>query len=653
MKTVQGESPAPDDATGVGFNPDRLTEAEVRTAVGRANVPSLLMVVFQTTGDEKWLEAPYRPTRGKGLGDHDSGGLDEAVQDEIREAAVSAILDLQNGVRPAIEAPSPDLTVRMMSVCMGEPVGAEYGPMLSLELARRAAPESPHLALDPIEAPEGFSVIVIGTGVAGIAAAQQLEDMGVNYVILEKQPEAGGNWWQNTYPGAGVDTPSHLYSFSFAKNDWTTHFELRNELQGYFARVLKDLGAGERVRYGTEVRSATYDENTAQWTVEVRNPDGSSSTLRSDVVISAVGVLNRPKTPNVPGMDKFEGICFHSADWPENLELDGKRVAIVGTGASSMQIAPAIADQVAQLTIFQRSPQWVAPFEKFRMPIPMELRRLMQTCPIYHSWYWIRLFWQFGDKVIESLRVDPEWDHPERSVNARNDAHREYFTRYITAQVGDREDLLDKVLPDYPPFGKRILLDNGWYSTLRRDNVNLIDRSVAGVRAEGLVDDQGTQTDVDVIVWATGFEAARFVSSMDVRGIGGLSLREAWNDDDPKAYLGVSVPDFPNFFMLGGPNSFPGSGSFMFFMEVQMRYIRGLLTEMFRNGIKALDATPEANREYNELVDSTHARTVWTHRGMSTYYRNSHGRVVFVMPFLNVEYWQMTQRPDLENYTAR
>ncbi|GAA5063761.1 flavin-containing monooxygenase [Nocardia callitridis] len=651
MKTEHDESvPA---GHGVGFGPDRLTEAEVRTAVARANIPSLLMVVFQTTGDEKWLAAPYLPTRGKGLGDHDSGGLDEVVQREIREAAVAAVLDLQNGVRPAIETPSPELTVRMMTVCMGEPVGAEYGQMLSLELARRAAPDSPHLAQEPLGAPEGFSVIVIGTGVAGIAAAQQLEDMGVDYVILEKQPEAGGNWWQNTYPGAGVDTPSHLYSFSFAKNDWTTHFELRNELQAYFARVLKDLGADERVRYGSEVRSAAYDEAAAQWIVEVNNADGSSSTLRSDIVISAVGVLNRQKTPNIPGMDRFEGTSFHSADWPENLDLDGKRVAIVGTGASSMQIAPAIVDRVAHLTIFQRSPQWVAPFEKFRMPIPEELRRLMQTCPIYHSWYWIRLFWQFGDKVIESLRVDPEWDHPQRSVNARNDAHREYFTRYITEQVGDRKDLLDKVIPDYPPFGKRILLDNGWYATLRKDNVDLIDRSVAAVRPEGLVDDQGVRTDVDVIVWATGFDAARFVSSMDVRGIGGLSLRQAWNDDDPKAYLGVSVPEFPNFFMLGGPNSFPGSGSFMFFMEVQMRYIRGLLTEMFRNGIKALDATTEANRAYNELVDATHARTVWTHRGMSTYYRNSHGRVVFVMPFLNVEYWQMTLRPDLENYTAR
>ncbi|MDJ0419741.1 flavin-containing monooxygenase [Rhodococcus opacus] len=652
---MQTASPAPSTAVTESrqFNPDRLSEAEVRTAVSIANVPALLMVVYQMTGDEKWLEEPYRPTRGKGLGDHDSGGLSDEIQDEIRQAAVQAILEFQSGVEPVIETPTAEQTVRMISVCMGEPVADQYGPMLSLELARRAAPNAPELALEPVTPPVGFNVIVIGTGVAGIAAAQQLEDMGIDYVILEKQPEAGGNWWQNTYPGAGVDTPSHLYSFSFAKNDWNTHFELRNELQEYFGRVLKDVGGNERVRYSTEVLAATYDETSRAWSVDVRNPDGSIETLRSNVVISAVGVLNRPVTPNLPGMDTFRGTSFHSADWPEGLDLDGKRVAIVGTGASSMQITPAIADRVEHLTVFQRSPQWVAPFEKFRMPIPMELRRLLQSCPLYHSWYWIRLFWQFGDKVIESLRVDPEWEHPERSVNARNDAHREYFTRYITAQVGDRTDLLDKVMPDYPPFGKRILLDNGWYEALRRDNVDLINESVAAVTETGLVSASGAAIDVDVIVWATGFEAARFVSSLDVRGVDGLSLRDAWNDDDPRAYLGVSVPQFPNFFMLGGPNSFPGSGSFMFFMEVQMRYIRGLLTEMFQQNIAAIDARTDANDKYNELVDSTHARTVWTHRGMSTYYRNSRGRVVFVMPFLNVEYWEMTRRPDLENYTIR
>jgi 4-hydroxyacetophenone monooxygenase len=295
----------------------------------------------------------------------------------------------------------------------------------------------------------------------------------------------------------------------------------------------------------------------------------------------------------------------------------------------------------------------VAPFEKFRMPIEPELRHLFDACPLYLSWYWIRLFWQFGDKTIESLRIDPDWEHPARSVNARNDAHRQYFTRYITEQVGNDPEMLEKVLPDYPPFGKRILLDNGWYAALRKDNVHLIAKGVAEVTENGLIDETGTETDVDVIIWATGFEAARFVSSYDVRGVDGLTLRQAWNDDDPRAYLGVSVPEFPNFFMLGGPNSFPGSGSFMYFMEVQMRYIRGLLTQMAAKGIKAIDATHDANERYNELVDETHARTVWTHPGMSTYYRNRHGRVVFVMPFLNVEYWEMTRDPQLADYTQR
>jgi len=643
----------PSEQSSQSFNADALTEAQVRTAVSIANVPALLMVVFQTTGDKRWLEAPYLPTRGKGLVDHDDGGLPEEIQAEIREAAVSSILALQTGREPAIPNPSPELTTRMMSVCMGEPVGPEYGPMLHSEVARRVDPSLPELQLPPVHAPEGYKVLVIGTGVAGIAAAQQLEDMGLDYTILERQPEAGGNWFQNTYPGAGVDTPSHLYSFSFAKNDWEKHFEMRDNLQEYFNRVLKDLGAHERVRWGTTVLRTAYDEDNALWNVEVRGPHGAVETLTANVLISAVGVLNQIKFPSVSGMDSFKGTQFHSAAWPEDCSLDGKRVAIVGTGASSMQISPAIAGSVKHLTIFQRSPQWVAPFDKFQQPIPHELRMLIQSCSLYHAWYWIRLFWQFGDKVIEALRKDPDWEHPARAVNARNDGHREFFTRYLTDQLAGRPDLVEKALPGYPPFGKRILLDNGWFDTIKRDNVTLVADAVKQVGETGLVSASGELHEADVIIWATGFDAARFVSTFDVAGLGGRTLREAWDDDDPRAYLGMSVPGFPNFFMLGGPNSFPGSGSFMYFMEVQMRYLRELMTKMLDRGISALDARPEANDEYNTLVDATHELTVWTHPGMETYYRNSRGRVVFVMPFLNVEYWEMTKSVDLNDYTLR
>ena len=630
---------------------EKLSLEQIHAAVAVANVPALLMVVFQVTGDDKWLEEPYQPSRAPGLSDHDSGGLPAGVQAEIREAAADAIWRLQSGERAAIEQPSPDLAVRMMSIFLGEVVGAEYGRMLATELSLRSLSPPPR-ARASAPSPVGYKVLVIGAGVGGIIAAHELADMGIDFVILEKQPKPGGVWYQNTYPGCGVDTPSHLYSFSFARHDFSRHFDVRENIQRYCAEVLKELGAQNRIEYGVEVVAADFCEDTRRWSVTTRSSDGTSKVLEADVLISAVGVLNRPMIPDMPGTESFTATSFHTAEWPADMNLEGKRVAIVGTGASAMQIAPAIVDRVASLTIFQRSPAWIAPFEKFQQEVPLALRALFRACPLYYAWYWMRLFWQFGDKVIDSLRIDPHWQHPERSVNARNDAHRRYFTRYIEEELASRPDLVEKVMPDYPPYGKRILLDNGWYRALQQDNMMLVNSAVVELQGNAIVDESGDRHEVDVLIWATGFQPTRYISSMDVRGIGGVALREAWNDDDPQAYLGVAAPGYPNFFMLSGPNSFPGSGSVLFFTEVQMRYIRTLLNEMFERGIRAIDVTDETTRRYNDLVDQRHKSMIWSHSGMTTYYRNSRGRVVVVMPFLNVEYWNMTEGADLENYTV-
>jgi 4-hydroxyacetophenone monooxygenase len=285
-----------------------LPEDELRRAVEIANIPVLLIVVFQVTGDEKWLAAPYTPTRSKGLGDHDDGGLPAAIQDEIRAAAVEAILRLQRGETPAITTPSPELTTRMMSVCMGEPVGEEYGEMMSSEIARRIDPLQAGVRPDPIAAPAGFKVVVIGTGVAGIVAAHELEQMGVDYEVISKYGAAGGTWWMNTYPGAGVDTPSYLYSFNFAKNDWRMHFELQRELQHYMARVLGEIVDPSRVRHETEVLSAQWDAAENLWRLELRLPDGSRETIAANVVISGVGSINRAQLPDIPGVESFEGV---------------------------------------------------------------------------------------------------------------------------------------------------------------------------------------------------------------------------------------------------------------------------------------------------------------------------------------------------------
>ena len=630
------------------MNCESLEIHELEEVTKSANIPTLLMVIYQVTGDQRWLEPPYQPTRTKGLNDHDSGGLPESVQAEIRHAAALAFHHLQEGRPPAIAVPTPEQTARMLGVCVGENVDDSYGRMFSEEFRRRvgAADGSGR----PTDLPGDFRVLVIGAGVSGIIAAQRLQELGLSYLLVDKHDAPGGNWLDNRYPGAGVDTPSHLYSYSFAPRDWGYHFELRESLEEYFSAAFDLIGARPNARFGTAAVRAEYDEAAARWIVTLRAADGSLEVLLFNAIVTAVGILNQPKLPNVPGLDRFQGPSFHSSAWPGGLDLSGKRVAVIGSGASAMQIVPAIADRVDELVIFQRTPQWVAPFDKFQQPIDEGIRYLMRTCAIYRAWYFLKLYWQFGDKVLDSLRKDPDWPHPERAVNARNDGHREFFTQYIRDELGDRIDLFDKVLPAYPPYGKRILLDNGWYQALRKPNVTLVTEAVKSVTATGVVSQSGSPYDVDVLVWATGFEASQFVSSLEVVGRDGVTLHQVWDGDDARAYLGVSVPGFPNFFMVGGPNSFPGSGSFMYFMEVQMRYIARLLTDMLNTRVPAIEVRKDVYDEYNELLDRTSQLTVWTHPGTTTYFRNSRGRLVFVSPFRNVEYWTRAGQSSIEDY---
>ena len=330
-------------------------------------------------------------------------------------------------------------------------------------------------------------MLVIGAGVSGIIAAHRLQELGLSYLLVDEHDAPGGNWLDNRYPGGGVDTPSHLYSYSFAPNDWGYHFELREALEEYFSKSFDLVGARRNTRFLTSAVRAEFDESTARWMVTLRAADGTLEVLPFNAVVTAVGILNQPKLPDVRGIDRFPGPSFHSSAWPGDLDLSGKRVAVVGNGASAMQIVPAIADQVDELVVFQRTPQWVVPFEKFQQPIDEDTRYLLRTFPIYRAWYFLKLYWQFGDKVLDSLRKDPDWPHPERAVNSRNDGHREFFTQYIRDELGDRTDLFEKVLPAYPPYGKRILLDNGWYQALCKPSVTLVTEAVASVTPTGVV----------------------------------------------------------------------------------------------------------------------------------------------------------------------
>ena len=615
-------------------------------AVAVANIPTLVMVLVQLTGERKWMEPPYRPNRGVGMTDNDTGGLPAHIQAEIREASLEAILAWRAGRPMAIPTPPHEMLVDMLSCAMGERVPEEYGPMIEAQLGLQAM-----VADEPVAVPEGFEVLVVGSGVSGLCAAVNLQAAGIPFTILEKTSTVGGTWRDNRYPGAGVDTPNHLYSFSFATYDWSKYFALRDELYSYLEHVADEFSLRDHIRFDTEVLSARYEEDSQRWAVDVKAADGSHQTLHANVVISATGIFNPPKLPAIKGLEDFAGPWFHTSQWPDDVELTGKRVAIIGNGASAMQIGPEIQNQPASLTIFQRSPHWAAPFEMFRRPVAEPVRFLLREVPLYQSWYRMRLGWTFNDRVHRALQKDPDWPHAERSLNAINDGHREYFTRYITSELESRPDLLDKVVPTYPPFGKRMLMDNGWYRMLTNEKVELVADPIAEIRPDRIVTEDGTEYETDVLIVATGFDVLRFMTAFDVRGRSGRSLRDVWDDDDARAYLGLAIPGFPNFFCLYGPNTQPGhGGSLIFVVEMQMHYIMDLLRQMASEGIAAVECRQDVHDRYNEAIDEAHEHMVWTHPGMETYYRNSRGRVVVNFPYRNVDLFAMTRSATLADF---
>ena len=307
-------------------------------AISTANVPTLLMVLVQLTGELRWLEEPYRPSRARGMDDNETGGLPDEIQAEIRQAALAAILAWRAGKPMAIPEPSSELRRRMLSWAMAEQVPTEYDPIIEAELAvliHDFGGDAPQLSV-----PDGFEVLIIGAGVSGMCTAIHLQRAGIPFTILEKSANLGGTWRDNRYPGAGVDTPNHLYSFSFAPYDWSMYFALRDELQAYLEHVADTFNLRPHIRFETEVESAVYDTPSQHWRVTVKQADGSRQTLESNVLISAVGIFNPIKLPNITGLDRFAGPAFHTAEWPDDLDLSGKRVVMIGNGASALQLGP-------------------------------------------------------------------------------------------------------------------------------------------------------------------------------------------------------------------------------------------------------------------------------------------------------------------------
>jgi 4-hydroxyacetophenone monooxygenase len=620
---------------------------ELQTALQDANIPTLLLVLQHLTGDPKWTREPYRPVRGKPLDDNDSGGLFAEVQEQVRQAALQAVIAVREG-RLTPTTPEPEEIARMLSCALVEDVPAEYGELLAEEMGF----VSRRVNIPASTIPEGFRVVVIGAGLSGLCMAIELDAAGIDYVVLEKDPDLGGTWLENVYPGCGVDTPGHLYTFSFAPNpNITRYFAKRDEVHDYLQALTATYGLRRKIRFNTEVQRARYQSHNASWRIEIINADGDLEEITADVLVSAVGMVNRPSIPAIPGLDEFPGPVMHTAAWDTSVNLGGKRIAVIGTGASAMQLVPSIVDEAEHVSVFQRSKQWALPHPNYHREVAETVRFLMREVPFYLQWYRLRSFWNFSDRLHPTLQIDPTWEHPSRSVNETNDRHRVFLTNYIKAQLGERQDLVDACLPDYPPYGKRPLLDNRWYKTICRPDVTLITEAAERVEGAVVVTQSGREIPADVIALATGFKTLQFLWPMDSIGASGETLRDQWGVDDARAYLGVTVPDFPNFYILNGPNTNAGhGGSAIHATEFQVGYVMKAIQYQLQSNTPEIEVDRDVFWRYNTELDDALSQCIWSHKGMTTYYRNGAGRIVVSSPWKYIDYWAMTRDFDPADY---
>ncbi len=433
-------------------------------------------------------------------------------------------------------------------------------------------------------------VAIIGAGAGGVAMGVGMRQLGLgDFTIFEQQSGIGGTWWDNVYPGAEVDTPQPLYAFSYSRFDFSRTHIKQAELQLYLKTTADRFGLGPHFRFNTGVERAVWDESSHTW--EVSSSDGRSS--RFDVVVSAVGLLNHPKYPDWPGLDGFEGEKWHSARWPQGADLRGKRVAVVGTGSTSAQLVPAIAEDVAQLYVFQRQPGWLMP--KLERDLTAEERAKLMK-PLYHRKVRMQQWWMYekglGRALIEGTKAN---------VKAQ-----QACVSYIEKSLADRPDLVKMVTPDYPFGGKRPMKDSNFYPTLTRDNVELVPHAVTEVTPHGIIDDTGVERDIDVLVMCTGFTPATFLATMDVVGRDGVSLHDFWGGDC-RAYLGLTVPGYPNFYMLYGPNT---NMVGMLMHERQVRFVSANIKRMIRDGVTAIEVRRSVADAFDWYIQRQLSKTV-------------------------------------------
>jgi 4-hydroxyacetophenone monooxygenase len=578
-------------------------------ALAAAHQPALQAALVHLTGEDHWLRPEWAPAYVP-LSRGDTGVPDAEQKKFLAEAKV-ALADWFGKGGGRTHQPSAATLRRMMSFVAGAEIPEGYADFLGDELSL-AETNTKTPVWDAPRLKEGAAkmhVLVIGAGMSGLLTGIRLSQAGVSYEILDKNADVGGTWFENTYPGCRVDSSNHIYSYSFEPNHhWPQHFSTQPILLEYFRGVADRYDLRGKIAFETEVETLDWDEARALWKVTVRDKAGVRRLIEANAVVTAVGQLNRPRMPDIKGRDSFAGPAFHSARWRHDVDLTGKRVAVIGTGASAYQFVPEIAGKVGSLTVFQRTPPWVLP--KMDAVVSEAWQRRFERFPILQS-----LLRQALYRAFERLNASLNRPKARRRLEAR-------ARRNIERATQD-ETLRRKLTPDFAIGCKRILQSNTWYRALARQNVDVVS-GVAEVRGNTIIATDGASCEVDLIIFGTGFEVANPPVAEIIVGASGRTLADQWQGS-PEVYVGTTAPDAPNCFLMFGPNLYTFSSAFVM-IEAQLDYIMDALRQAGARKITSLSIRADVCRSYNEVVQAALQSSVWNSGGCTSYFIDRNGR---------------------------
>jgi 4-hydroxyacetophenone monooxygenase len=611
--------------------PELLTASDevIEDAVKYMDPMALRGLLYQLTGDEEIAKTELTSDMFLHLKiDRLAKESDVAL---LRSKAAAFLKDYRDRGAGEIDLGPSDRLFRSFGLAAGEEIPVEERDMLMEQSTldpwargikwKGQAPSA--------EQRQAFTVGIIGAGLSGLNCAVHLKRAGIPFTVFEKNPEVGGTWYENSYPGARVDTPSRTYTHKFGAHfTYPYNYCPQEENLRYFKWVADNFGVREDIRFNTEIQSTTWDEASQTWEVTATTPAGPRS-WRFNAIICCVGFLSRPQMPQIKGMESFNGVACHTTKWPRDLDVTGKRVAVIGTGASGYQTVPVLAKTAAHTYVFQRTPSWCMPTGTYLSALPTQVTWLERNFPYFVVFERFRQAWLYGPtKVNESTTVDPKFDD-QHARSAINKQLREYCVAFIRKTMASRPDLIEKMIPVAPPLSSRpITIDDkdNIYTALLRDNATLVSDGIEEITPTG-IKAGGKEHPVDVIIYATGFKAQDFLWPMEVRGRDGVRVEDIWKKDGARAYLGAMVPGFPNFFMIYGPNSNNWGGlRAVDLLELVGKFALECIAGLIAHKKRSVDVTTEAYWRFAGELDRSEARMIYKDPRAHNYYTNSFGR---------------------------